>query len=217
MWVPIFGRGRKQQGGTRGPDIAIPFFGYKSHLSIDRRWRFIRRWTVASAADHDGRLLRRDLIDPTNTASGLWADSAYRSRKNEDFLKGLGLVSYIHRRRTPGKPLAEHVRRGQATRSKHRAPRRARLRLSEDPLRPLPPKRRDRQGQDQNQPRQHPPRHQQADHPPKGRRLKPRGQPAERAPKTRFKRRRRTEKRRPGRPRTDADSPTQPETRPKIG
>ncbi len=121
-WTLIFGRGRKQPDGTRGPDIAIPFFGYKSHLSIDRGSRFIRKWAATSAVDHDGRMLRRGLIDRSNTASGVWADSTYRSRKNEAFLQKRGLVSHIHRRRAPGKPFPAHMRKGQVTRSKHRAP-----------------------------------------------------------------------------------------------
>lgn len=61
-------------------------FGYKSHISIDRRFGFIRKAAVTSAADSDGRQLRR-VIDTTNTAGDVWADSAYRSAKNEALLK----------------------------------------------------------------------------------------------------------------------------------
>ncbi|MEO0625154.1 MAG: PfkB family carbohydrate kinase [Pseudomonadota bacterium] len=57
-----------------------------------------------------------------NNGSSVWADSAYRSKKNEAFVDRVGLVSHIHRRRRPGKPMPPHIRRGNATRPKHRAP-----------------------------------------------------------------------------------------------
>jgi hypothetical protein len=39
------------------PRIAMPVFGYKSHIAIDRRYAFIREATVTSAAAPDGRKL----------------------------------------------------------------------------------------------------------------------------------------------------------------
>ena len=49
-------------------EIAIPVFGYKTHVSIDRRHGFVRRFSVTSAAAHDGAQLA-NVLDPTNTAS----------------------------------------------------------------------------------------------------------------------------------------------------
>ncbi|MEL6101954.1 MAG: IS5 family transposase [Pseudomonadota bacterium] len=121
-WTIQFGKARMREDGKALPDIAIPSFGYKAHAGIDRRYRLIRRWDVTDAAAHDGRMLRRGLLDTTNTGSGVWADSAYRSKKNEAFIDRVGLVSNIHRRRSPGMPMPPHIRRGNATRSKHRAP-----------------------------------------------------------------------------------------------
>jgi transposase, IS5 family len=48
-------------------DLAVPAFGYKNHIGIDRRHRLIRRWQVTDAARHDGALLP-ELIDRNNTA-----------------------------------------------------------------------------------------------------------------------------------------------------
>jgi transposase, IS5 family len=121
-WTVQFGKARLREDGRPMPDIAIPSFGYKAHTSIDRKHRLIRRWDVTDAAAHDGRMLRRGLLDPSNTASGVWADSAYRSRKNEAFMERHGFTSHVHHRRKPGKPMPLHVRRGNATRSKHPAP-----------------------------------------------------------------------------------------------
>jgi hypothetical protein len=35
-------------------DLAIPFFGNKSHISIDRKFRLIRKWKTTDAAASDG-------------------------------------------------------------------------------------------------------------------------------------------------------------------
>ena len=64
-------------------ETAIPTFGYKVHTSIDRRFRLIRCWDVTDASRYDGRLLREGLLDPRNTGPGVWADTAYRSERNE--------------------------------------------------------------------------------------------------------------------------------------
>ena len=61
--------------------IALPVFGYKSHISIDRRYGFIRAGEVTSAAHADGRMLRHVIAE--NSSSEVWADTAYRSRANE--------------------------------------------------------------------------------------------------------------------------------------
>ena len=49
---------RREPAGTqrRLPEIAIPVFGYKSHIAIDRAYGFIRRSAVTDAACHDGRI-----------------------------------------------------------------------------------------------------------------------------------------------------------------
>ena len=39
-------------------DLAIPLFGYQNHISIDRGFGFIRRWTATDAAAYEGRRLR---------------------------------------------------------------------------------------------------------------------------------------------------------------
>ena len=103
-------------------ETAIPTFGYKAHTSIDRRFRLIRCWDVTDASRYDGRLLREGLLDPTNTGAGVWADTAYRSERNETWLRRHGFISHIHRRRPPGRSLPAHIRRGNARRSRDRAP-----------------------------------------------------------------------------------------------
>jgi IS5 family transposase len=97
-------------------DLAVPAFGYKNHIGIDRRHRLIRRWRVTDAARHDGALLP-ELIDPNNTASDVWADTAYRSKANEEFLAGRLLRSQIHRKKPKGKPMPRRTARANARKS----------------------------------------------------------------------------------------------------
>ena len=91
---------------SRQHDIAIPMFGYKNHAGIDRAHGFIRGWTVTSAAAHDGAQLR-NVVAKDNTASTVWADSAYRSQKNETWLTSHMITSRIHRRKPKGKPMPQ--------------------------------------------------------------------------------------------------------------
>ena len=59
----------------------MPVFGYKNHVGIDREHGFVRRYSVTHAAAHDGGQLAA-VLDPDNTASEVWADTAYRSAVN---------------------------------------------------------------------------------------------------------------------------------------
>lgn len=89
-------------------------------MTIDRAFGFIRSWAVTSAARHDGAVLR-GIITTDNTASDVWADTAYRSKTNEEWLRARGLVSRIHRKKPPRRPMPDNVRRGNATKSKVRS------------------------------------------------------------------------------------------------
>lgn len=101
-------------------DIAIPMFGYKNHACIDRAHGFIRGWAVTSASAHDGAQLR-NVVTRDNTASTVWADSAYRSKTNEEWLKDNGLKSNIHQRKPEDKPMPEAMSRANGRRSKIRS------------------------------------------------------------------------------------------------
>lgn len=105
------------EGEKAKPDIAIPVFGYKNHIGIDRRYGLIRTWLVSDAAAHDGARLREGLVDRTNFASDVWADTAYRSGENERYLKAIGKVSRIHRKKPKGKPLPRRTARANAAKS----------------------------------------------------------------------------------------------------
>lgn len=95
-------------------------YGYKNHVSVDRRHKLVRRYTVTNAARHDSQELDR-LLDADNTAADVWADSAYRSAEIEAELAERGLRSRVHRRAARNRPLTPREQRGNTTRSRVRA------------------------------------------------------------------------------------------------
>ncbi|WP_264812730.1 transposase, partial [Acetobacter oeni] len=117
-WTLKFTKARRQEDGTiPSTDLAIPFFGYKSHISIDRKFRLIRKWRTTDAAASDGARLREGLLDRSNTASDVWADTACRSKANELFMDKQGFVSKVHRKKPHLKPMPRHIRRSNAGKS----------------------------------------------------------------------------------------------------
>lgn len=61
------------------------------------------------------------LVTTKNTSCEVWADSAYRSQKNEKWLASKMLVSRIHRRKPAGRPMPKHIARANAGKSSIRA------------------------------------------------------------------------------------------------
>jgi transposase, IS5 family len=94
----------------------VPAFGYKNHLSIDRQHGLIRRFAITHAAAHDGSQLGAAL-DPANTASQVWADTAYRSKANLALLERRGLTAELQRPKPRGREMPTHIRRANAVRA----------------------------------------------------------------------------------------------------
>ena len=109
-----------EEGKPQQRDIAIPTFGFKNHASIDRRHGFIRGWEVTSASAYDGAQ-RATVVIKGNTGSTVWADTAYRSKKNGAWLAKNGFVSDVHHKKSKGRPMSERMSRANGRRSKVRA------------------------------------------------------------------------------------------------
>ncbi len=91
-------------------------YGYKNHVNVDRKHKLIRRYHVSDAAVHDSQVVD-ELLMRGNTASGVWADAAYRSEEIEAKLRARGLISRIHRKGKRGKPLTEQAMKSNRTKS----------------------------------------------------------------------------------------------------
>jgi IS5 family transposase len=119
-WTIKYTRAKPLEDGRKQVDLAIPAFGYQNHISTDRRHRLIRRWLVTDAAAHEGSRLEA-LLDPDNTAATVWADSGYRSKKNEGLLSQRMLVSRIHRKKPSHRPMPVQTSKANAKKSAVRA------------------------------------------------------------------------------------------------
>ena len=95
-------------------------YGYKNHIGIDRRHKLIRRYRVTDAAVHDSQVLDA-LLASDNTASGVWADSAYWSKDIEARIQATGLTSRIHRKASHNHPLDDWQKTVNRSRSRIRA------------------------------------------------------------------------------------------------
>src|SRR3954469_1640375 len=119
-WTIKYTKAKPKEDGVPQVDLAIPAFGYKNHIAIDRAHGLIRKWTATHAAAHDGARLE-DVLDRDNTASEVWADTAYRSVKNEAMLARRGFISRIHHKKPKGKTMPERTRLANAQKSKVRS------------------------------------------------------------------------------------------------
>ena len=75
---------------------------------------------MTDAARHDGSQLGA-VLDLANTGSGVWADTAYRSRSNLELLDRRGLTPQFQRAKPRGRPMPPHIARGNATRARVRS------------------------------------------------------------------------------------------------
>ncbi len=117
-------------------DRQTPFFAKNTMFATDAglpEARFLQcsiavfahlRWTLTHKAHR--RALRRGEgrprpADKNNTASNVWADTAYRSKKNETHMAKNGFVSQVHRKKPKGKPMPERTSKANGRKSKVRA------------------------------------------------------------------------------------------------
>jgi len=101
-------------------NLGIPLFGYKNHISIDKRFGFIRGQEVTDASVYDGHMLT-NILNKDNTASGVWGDTAYRNERNEAWMEKNGFRSQIHRKKPKGKLMPRHIQKGNGVKSKTRS------------------------------------------------------------------------------------------------
>jgi IS5 family transposase len=114
-------KAKVQEDGSDPPvDLAIPAFGYKNHASIDLAHGVIRECTAIHAAAHDGARLE-DIFDRATTASEVYADTAYRSAKNETMLSRRSFAARVHRKKPKGESMPERTRFANAQKSRVRS------------------------------------------------------------------------------------------------
>lgn len=96
------------------------YFGYKNHINIDKRHKFIREYEATSASPHDSQHFE-GVLDEDNTGSEIYADSAYRGGKCDELVNAKALRDKRQHRAYRNKPLTGHQERANKARAKVRA------------------------------------------------------------------------------------------------
>jgi len=96
------------------------YFGYKNHVSVDVKYKFIRKFDVTDASVHDSRVFK-ELLDDENISGAVWAGSAYRSYDNLWHLGINGYREHIQRKGYRNHPLTEREKQGNRTRARTRS------------------------------------------------------------------------------------------------
>ena len=95
-------------------------FGYKNHVNVDAKHKFVRRYRVTDAATHDSQVID-DLLNPDNSSADVYGDSAYRSAAIAQRLEAQGYRDRIHRKAVRGRALSDRSRRANKRKSRTRA------------------------------------------------------------------------------------------------
>jgi len=82
------------------------FHGYKVSVSIDAKYKVIRKEETCTAKESDSRHFE-SILDPMNTSGDVYADRGYASETREDALIWDGYRPHIQRKAKPGKPLGK--------------------------------------------------------------------------------------------------------------
>jgi len=77
-------------------------YGYKDHISSDQKTKIITKYKVTPSSTHDSQVIK-DLVDKDDSI--LYADSAYKSKEIEDYLKEENIKSKVIKRAYRNKKL----------------------------------------------------------------------------------------------------------------
>jgi IS5 family transposase len=96
------------------------YYGYKNHVDIDVKHKFIRDYAVTDAAVHDSQVFE-DLLDENNSSRDVYADSAYRSGESIERLAELGFREHLQRKGCKNRKLTKWEQQGNRTRARKRS------------------------------------------------------------------------------------------------
>ena len=94
-------------------------FGYKNHITVDAKHKFIRGWEASAANVHDSQVFVGLLAK--NTSRDVWGDSAYLSDEIQKALKAAGFRPHLQRKGQRNHPLSDWEKQGNRTRARIRS------------------------------------------------------------------------------------------------
>ena len=96
------------------------FYGYKDHVKVDNKHKFVDSYSVTPASTHDSQALD-DLLSETDKDQPLWADSAYTGEKQENTIKEYEMTNEVHEKGYKNNPLTAVQKKSNKKKSKTRA------------------------------------------------------------------------------------------------
>lgn len=96
------------------------FFGYKNHVKVDAKEKFIDAYLVTDAAVHDS-ITGKELLSKKDKGQPLHADSAYRGELFAEAVAKAKMFTKIHEKGYRGHPLTKGQKRSNKAKSRMRA------------------------------------------------------------------------------------------------
>jgi IS5 family transposase len=122
------GYAAKQEAKKRQKDVDArwtkkngkTYYGYKNHVSVDVKHKFVRGYAVTDASVHDSQVFE-ELLDENNSSRDVYTDSAYRSEESIQRLEELGFREHLQRKGCKNHKLTKWEQQGNRTRAKTRS------------------------------------------------------------------------------------------------
>ena len=95
-------------------------YGYKDHVKVDNKHKFIDTYCVTPASVHDSQPLEQLLDKDKDKGNCLWADSAYTGEEQLKIIKKYGMKNQVHEKGYKNKPLTERQNKKNKQKSKTR-------------------------------------------------------------------------------------------------
>ncbi|MDH5750679.1 MAG: IS5 family transposase [Rhodospirillales bacterium] len=89
----------------------VSYFGYKNHVRVDRKGKFVTEYTVTSASVHDSRAARAVLEGHSGEDGPVHGDSAYDTPEIRSLLERRGVRHRFCQKGYRNKPLSEKQKR----------------------------------------------------------------------------------------------------------
>ena len=96
------------------------YYGYKDHIKMDNKHKFIDTFLVTSASVHDSQPLDDLLDEEKDKNKDLWADSAYTGEEQDKTIKKYQMNNHVHEKGTRGNPLTQEQKDSNKKKSKTR-------------------------------------------------------------------------------------------------
>ena len=99
----------------------VNYFGYKDHLKVDNKKKFIDTYHVTTASVHDSQALEELLDEEKDEGNDLWGDSAYGGEEQEKIISKYKMKNHIHEKGTRNHPLTDEQKESNREKSRTRA------------------------------------------------------------------------------------------------